>query len=218
MVAVDAARLADTALPSAALSGCRRISIKAQYLDASKGSDVTAVTQDWLLHLHQRAAFWYINYKTEHTVQRSWWRPTHADAAHGRWPWQCLELLSPNVTQFSTTCFLAKSEIFQDTSSSKASAWTYFAVPKEGPLSHLPVPGSFPVTTAFTSSLLKGFMLSGHPQNLPETVHGFSKLLQHLGVLKAGFFFSLTGSLTVPVLSLSTITTKIVSDSQNKVL
>lgn len=56
MVAVAAVRLADTGLPSAALSGCWRISIKAQYLAASKGSDVTAATQDLLLHLHQHAA------------------------------------------------------------------------------------------------------------------------------------------------------------------
>lgn len=64
MVAVAAARLADTALPSAALSGCWRISIKAQYLDTSKGSDVTAATQDLLLHLHQHAASPHIYYHT----------------------------------------------------------------------------------------------------------------------------------------------------------
>lgn len=113
-----------------------------------------------------------------------------------------------------------KSELFQDTSSSKASVCTYFAGPKGGALSHLRVLGCFPVITAYTSSLPKAFMLTSHPQNLPETSHSFPKLLQHLGVLKSAFFFGLTGSLRVlaPVLCLSTITTKIVNDSQDKVL
>lgn len=68
----------------------------------------------------------------------------------------------------SEQTFSAKRELFQDTGSSKASASTYFAVPKGGPLSHRPVLGSFPVTTAFTSSLLEGFLISGHPQK-PST-------------------------------------------------
>lgn len=110
MVAVEAARLADTGLPSAALSGGWRISIKAQYLDARKGSDVTAATQDWLLRLASACCFsvYFLlcgEIWPNHDVQRWRLRPTNTDVAHGCWPWQFLQLLSVNVTRSSTKSF-----------------------------------------------------------------------------------------------------------------
>lgn len=155
MVAVAAARLADTALPSAALSGCWRISIKAQYLDTSKGSDVTAATQDLLLHLHQHAASPHIYYHTGKKTEPQ--RPEVTAKTHKR-----------------------------RRSSAKASVRT-----RGGPLSHLPVLGSFPVITAFTSSLLKGFAPRtfreplAHPSiiwvfwKLPKIVKSWNNTHQH---------------------------------------
>lgn len=89
----------------AALSGCWRISIKAQYSDASKGSDVTAATQDWLLHLHQHAGLPCLYCAGNITEPQ---RPEVTVKAHRRrrssWarPRQNPELLSVNVTQSST--------------------------------------------------------------------------------------------------------------------
>lgn len=196
MVAVEAARLADTGLPSAALSGCWRISIKAQYLDARKGSDVTAATPVWLLHLASACGFSVHlrlcgETRPNQNVPRWRWRPANADAAHGCWPWQSLVLLSANVTQSSTKsfCFGWLKVIFSRTAAPlKLQSGPILQYPTGGGV-HYPTHLSWATFQSSldlrTSSLLKGFMLPDQPHKLLETFHGFSKLLQHPGVFES---------------------------------
>lgn len=172
MVAVEAARLADTGLPSAALSGGWRISIKAQYLDARKGSDVTAATQDWLLRLASACSFSiYLLLCGEtwpnHNVQRWRLRPTNTDTAHGCWPWQFLKTPVPERDTVQHKVFpslLTESEDYP---------------------THLSW-GTFQSSLDLrTSSLLKGFMLPGQLQNLPENLPRLFQTPPIAGCLKA---------------------------------
>lgn len=171
MVAVEAVRLADTGLPSAALSGGWRISIKAQYLDARKGSDVTAATQDWLLPLASACNFSvYLLLCGEtwpnHNIQRWRLRPTNTDAAQGCWHGSSC-----------SSCSWTWHGPAQSLSVSLDWKWR---------LSHPPVLGYFPVFIGFPYIFsAEGFHA---PRSAPEPSRNLPRLFQTppiAGCLKA---------------------------------